>query len=85
MPRPRAGYRQLSAQVPEDVEAAFSQLALTNGRSVAEELTHAMRRHLRKPPVIETVVREEELEDATIPAPPPAPKRPRGRPRKKTS
>lgn len=80
MPRVRDGYRQLASQVPADVLAEFEALAGRNGRSIAEELAHAMRRHLAAPPTVRVVVEEPPLGPAEVEAT----ARPagRGRPRK---
>ncbi len=46
----RAGYKQLATEVPEDVIAMLRSLAERNGRSIAAELIHAVRRHCKYPP-----------------------------------
>jgi hypothetical protein len=77
MPRTREGFGQLTTLVPVDVLQAIGELAGANGRSRAEEVVHALERHLAAPPV----VRVETPPLPPLEMPPPT-KRPRGRPRK---
>lgn len=50
MPIVPDGMRQLATQVPADVYAALEGLRQRLGRSLAAEVTHALRRHLACPP-----------------------------------
>lgn len=74
MPRAREGFKHLSTMVPEAQLDALDALAERTGRSVAQEVAHAIERHLAHPPSVEA------------PPLPPAraeqPKRKPGRPRK---
>jgi hypothetical protein len=66
MPKVREGYRQVATQLPVDAWDALEVLAAANGRSVVEELTHAVRRHLAAPPVVRVVVEEPPLQSAEV-------------------
>ncbi len=79
---PSPGRRQLNMRLaPEDAPLVdeMLDLARSNGRDLVDEVVHAMRRHLRQPPKVRTVVEEEMLAKDTFE--PPA-KRGRGRPKK---
>ncbi len=84
MPRVREGYRQFASQLPTELLADIERLAAQNGRSVIEEIIHALRRHLVTPPTVSVVVDDPELPVATIDAPSEQSlhRKPRGRPRK---
>lgn len=71
-PRTKTGYY---LEVEPDILAQFKGLAQINGRSVREEIVHALRRHLAQPPVV--VVQTQPLAEATIP--PPSPRKRKGK------
>jgi hypothetical protein len=52
MPRMREGMRQLTTLVPAEVIEALTRLAAANGRSRADEVVHALTRHLETPPAV---------------------------------
>lgn len=76
MPRMRAGYRQLATLVTAEAMEAIEAVAAQTGRSIAEEVNHALLRHAAAPPSVRV---------DTPPLPPAeveVPARRRGRPRK---
>lgn len=81
MPKVREGYRQVATQLPADVWDAVEALAMANGRSIIDEVEHALRRHLEAPPVVRRVAETPPMPRVEID---PGKGKPKGgRPRKK--
>lgn len=75
--RTRPGYKQIATQAPVEVLAGMEALAKANGRSLTDEITHAMERHLSCPPTVRVEVIVPEFPPAEVIREPEKPKRAR--------
>jgi hypothetical protein len=85
MTRDKVRNRQWAGWLDKTLLDGLEELATRNHRTVTDEMSHAIQRHLESPPVVILTTTTPPITPAVVEAPPPAPKRPRGRPRKKTS
>jgi hypothetical protein len=63
MPKIRAGYKQLATQIPDWLFREVERLAAALGRSMAEEVSHALARHVAQPPTLSVPKLKPEVAD----------------------
>jgi len=84
MTREKTGRRQWAGWLSGSLLDSLESLAAGNFRTVTEELTHAIERHLESPPVVTRTIETPAIKPATVSPPEAPPTKKRGRPRKQT-